>query len=62
MSKRDDPQLRVRIPQDLKDILEKLARENDRTLTAEITRRLRNSLEERIPIHPQDPVAPEACP
>lgn len=62
MSKRDDPQLRVRIPQDLKDVLEKLARENDRTLTAEITRRLRNSLEERIPIPPQDSVVPEVCP
>lgn len=45
MSKRDDPQLRVRIPQDLKDALEKISRENDRTLTAEITRRLRESLE-----------------
>ncbi|EON4226460.1 Arc family DNA-binding protein [Escherichia coli] len=45
MSKREDPQLRVRIPQDLKDALEKSARENDRTLTAEITRRLRESLE-----------------
>ncbi|HBB8952343.1 TPA: Arc family DNA-binding protein [Escherichia coli] len=45
MSKREDPQLRVRIPQDLKDGLEKSARENDRTLTAEITRRLRESLE-----------------
>ncbi|EAS1997984.1 Arc family DNA-binding protein [Salmonella enterica] len=46
MSKRDDPQLRVRIPQDLKDALEKSARNNDRTLTAEITRRLRESLEQ----------------
>jgi len=45
VSKRDDPQLRVRIPQGLKDALEKSARDNDRTLTAEITRRLRGSLE-----------------
>ncbi|MBC3251247.1 Arc family DNA-binding protein [Serratia fonticola] len=45
MSKRDDPQLRVRIPQDLKNALEKAARENGRTLTAEITRRLIKSLE-----------------
>lgn len=45
MSKRDDPQLRVRIPQDLKDALDKIALKNDRTLTAEITRRLRDSLE-----------------
>jgi predicted transcriptional regulator len=44
MGKREDPQLRVRIPQDLKDTLEKIARENDRTLTAEITRRLRDSI------------------
>ena len=62
MGKREDPQLRVRISQDLKDALEKLARENDRTLTAEITRRLRNSLEERTAIPPQDSAAPEACP
>lgn len=48
MSKRDDPQLRVRIPQDLKDALEKAAKENDRTLTAEITRRLRESLEKDV--------------
>ncbi|PIJ50647.1 DNA-binding protein [Erwinia sp. OLTSP20] len=46
MSKRDDPQLRVRIPQELKDALEKTAADNDRTLTAEITRRLRESLEQ----------------
>ncbi|MBO1563539.1 Arc family DNA-binding protein [Yersinia pseudotuberculosis] len=45
MSKRDDPQLRVRISQELKDALEKAADNNDRTLTAEITRRLRESLE-----------------
>lgn len=46
MSKRDDPQLRVRIPQDLKDALEKTAADNDRTLTAEVIRRLRESLED----------------
>ncbi|AXY36032.1 DNA-binding protein [Yersinia pseudotuberculosis] len=39
------PQLRVRIPQELKDALEKIAENNDRTLTAEILRRLRESLE-----------------
>jgi uncharacterized protein YaaW (UPF0174 family) len=54
VSKRDDPQLRVRIPQDLKDTLEKISRENDRTLTAEITRRLRKSLEDESTIHSQD--------
>ncbi|CDH33232.1 Arc family DNA-binding protein [Xenorhabdus bovienii] len=45
MSTRNDPQLRARIPQELKDALEKSALQNDRTLTAEITRRLRESLE-----------------
>lgn len=45
MSARNDPQLRTRIPQELKDALEKSALQNDRTLTAEITRRLRESLE-----------------
>lgn len=43
---REMPQLRVRIPQELKDALEKTAVDNDRTLTAEITRRLRESLEQ----------------
>ncbi|MCX8963221.1 Arc family DNA-binding protein [Erwinia psidii] len=46
MSKRDDPQLRVRIPQELKEALEKIAAKNDRTLTAEINRRLKGSLED----------------
>jgi predicted transcriptional regulator len=45
VSKREDPQLRVRIPQDLKDALEAVAKKNDRTFTAEITRRLHESLE-----------------
>lgn len=49
MSKRDDPQLRVRIPQEIKDALDKIASDNDRTLTAEITRRLRESLERDTP-------------
>ncbi|NIG88491.1 Arc family DNA-binding protein [Serratia symbiotica] len=40
MSKRDDPQLRVRIPSDLKENLEKKARSNKRTLTAGIVDRL----------------------
>lgn len=46
VSKRDDPQLRVRIPQELKEALEKIASENDRTFTAEVNRRLRKSLED----------------
>ncbi|ECG8627990.1 Arc family DNA-binding protein [Salmonella enterica] len=45
MGKREDHQLRIRIPQDLKDMLEKSAKDNDRTLTAEITQRLRQSTE-----------------
>lgn len=40
MSKRDDPQLRVRIPSELKDALELKARRSNRTLTAEIVSRL----------------------
>lgn len=43
---REMPQLRVRIPQELKDALEKIASENDRTFTVEVIRRLRKSLEE----------------
>ncbi|EHU7138853.1 Arc family DNA-binding protein [Salmonella enterica] len=46
MSKRDDPQLRVRIPEDLKAELEVCARENKRTLTAEIVDRLSATLEQ----------------
>ncbi|WP_071998261.1 MULTISPECIES: Arc family DNA-binding protein [unclassified Serratia (in: enterobacteria)] len=40
------PQLRVRIPQELKDALETIANKNDRTFTAEVIRRLRKSLED----------------
>lgn len=40
MSKRDDPQLRVRIPTELKETLELKAKANRRTLTAEIVDRL----------------------
>lgn len=45
MAKKTDPQLRVRIPEELKITLEQLAKKNDRTLTAEITRRLKASVE-----------------
>ncbi|MCX8963220.1 Arc family DNA-binding protein [Erwinia psidii] len=44
MSKRDDPQLRVRIPESLKESLERKARTNKRTLTAEIVDRLEATL------------------
>ncbi|MBD2786562.1 Arc family DNA-binding protein [Xenorhabdus sp. DI] len=37
---REDPQLRVRIPAELKETLEQKAKENKRTLTAEIVDRL----------------------
>ncbi|MBC8954886.1 Arc family DNA-binding protein [Xenorhabdus sp. PB62.4] len=37
---REDPQLRVRIPAELKETLEQKASENKRTLTAEIVNRL----------------------
>lgn len=46
MSKRDDPQLRVRIPEDLKLELENCARYNKRTLTAEIVDRLEMTVEQ----------------
>ncbi|EEY2939468.1 Arc family DNA-binding protein [Salmonella enterica] len=44
MSKRDDPQLRVRIPELLKEALEKKARANKRTLTSEIVSRLESTI------------------
>lgn len=44
MSKRDDPQLRVRIPEELKGKIEVKARTNRRTLTAEIVARLEASV------------------
>lgn len=43
---REDPQLRVRIPQELKDVLESRAKLNKRTLTAEIVDRLEATLEQ----------------
>lgn len=46
MSKRDDPQLRVRIPERLKTELENCARDNKRTLTAEIVDRLETTLDQ----------------
>ncbi|EHY0365681.1 Arc family DNA-binding protein [Salmonella enterica] len=58
MGKREDPQLRIRIPQDLKDMLEKSAKDNDRTLTAEITRRLRKSLGDDFASHPHSLTTP----
>ena len=42
---RDHQQLRVRVPPELKDSLDKAAEENNRTLTAEIVHRLQQSFE-----------------
>ncbi|MBC3251248.1 Arc family DNA-binding protein [Serratia fonticola] len=41
---REDPQLRVRIPSEMKRVLEERAANNKRSLTAEITDRLRVTL------------------
>ncbi|EAQ9807300.1 Arc family DNA-binding protein [Salmonella enterica] len=51
MSKRDDPQLRVRIPEALKEDLEKKARANKRTLTAEIVTRLEATMSQDALLH-----------
>ncbi|EAA6551311.1 hypothetical protein DLB95_24565 [Salmonella enterica subsp. diarizonae] len=51
MSKRDDPQLRVRIPESLKEGLEKKARANKRTLTAEIVTRLEATMSQDDLLH-----------
>ena len=42
---REHPQLRVRVPPELKDRLEDMARSSGRTLTAEIVYRLQQSLD-----------------
>ncbi|MCP9269517.1 Arc family DNA-binding protein [Xenorhabdus sp. XENO-1] len=43
---REDPQLRSRIPEHLKESLEQKAKENKRTLTAEIVSRLEETVEQ----------------
>lgn len=48
MSKKEDPQLRVRIPEELKIELDRCARENKRTLTAEIVDRLEMTVEQDL--------------
>lgn len=45
---RQMPQLRARIPHELKEALEKAALKNDRTLTNEIIHRLKKSFGEEI--------------
>ncbi|ECT8547669.1 Arc family DNA-binding protein [Salmonella enterica subsp. diarizonae serovar 48:i:z] len=40
------PQLRIRIPPELKEALENAADKNDRTLTNEVIHRLRKSLDQ----------------
>ncbi|WP_321899126.1 Arc family DNA-binding protein [Paraburkholderia heleia] len=42
---REDPQMKLRLPVDLKDRLTALAEENGRSLNAEVVRRLEESLE-----------------
>lgn len=48
---RNDPQVNFRIPAELKEKLEESARNNDRTITAELIKRLENSFnyEENFP-------------
>ncbi|MEX3922686.1 Arc family DNA-binding protein [Paraburkholderia sp. BR10936] len=41
---REDPQMKVRLPVDLKDRLAELAAENGRSINAEVVRRLEESL------------------
>jgi hypothetical protein len=41
---REDPQMKLRLPSDLKDRLTALAEENGRSLNAEVVRRLEESL------------------
>ena len=43
---REHPQLRVRVPPELKEQLEDMARSSGRTLTAEIVYRLQRSIED----------------
>lgn len=42
---REDPQMKLRLPVELKDQLTALAKRNDRSLNAEVVRRLEESLE-----------------
>jgi len=49
---RNDPQVNFRLPQDLRDRLEDAAKENKRTLTAEIVVRLEDSF--AAPLSKQD--------
>lgn len=42
---REDPQMKLRLPADLKDRLTALATENGRSLNAEVVKRLEESLE-----------------
>lgn len=44
---RDMPQLRTRIPEWLKAALDNSSKENDRSLNAEVVRRLRESFENK---------------
>lgn len=48
---RTDPQVNFRIPADLKDKLDNAAKENGRTLTAELILRLETTFEQDDQIH-----------
>lgn len=48
---REHPQLRVRVPPELKEQLEDIARSSGRTLTAEIVYRLQRSIDEEKEEH-----------
>lgn len=43
---RKDPQFNVRMPQELKEMIEASARDNQRSINAEIVHHLRNAMEE----------------
>ena len=46
---RNDPQMNLRVPMELKEKIEKAALDNGRTITAEAVYRLENSFTDEIP-------------
>ncbi|EDZ5087522.1 Arc family DNA-binding protein, partial [Salmonella enterica] len=51
---REDPQMKVRLPADLKEKLEVAAKENKRSMNAEVVHRLKESFETLIHITYKD--------
>lgn len=47
---REDPQLRIRLPVDLKEKIESTAKDNGRSMNAEIVQRLDQSFEKGVPL------------